>query len=1057
MSSEDNNNEEHQIYSTIIEKGNDGIVIIQDHILKFVNPKMEDLLGFSPEEVINKPFIDFVAPGFQEFVMDRYKKRMAKIDVPEKYEFELVTKDGGTVPVEINASVIEYQGMPADMAIIRDISERRKAKIALRETQDMYMHLVETSPDGITITDLEGNFTFCNVQGAKLHGCESPEEFLALRKNAFDIIVPEDRERALENMYLTLEQGYIKNIEYRIITKNGDIVPNEVSASILTDAEGNPTGFIGITRDITERKKVERAVKESEMQYKSTIDSMTNAIHVVDRDYTILVMNQRFIKWNEQLGLETETIGKDLFEIFSFLPEKTKQEYEEVFKTGKTMTTEESNIIDGTEIITSSTKIPVFEGEVVDRIVTVIEDITERKLAQDALSESQQKYFKLIEESPEGIMTISPEGVITSINPEGERMFGFSAKELVGKPFSETKLLSEENLPKAMNQFQKTMQSSEYTSHEWDVQTKDKTKLTVDVRASLIMEKGELSEIMATIRDVTERKKAENAQKRSAERLEILHDIDQNLLAARSIEEIVRTALKGMADLVSSQRASVALFDSVENEVKVIVTTIASGETKGTEMTLPLKDLVVPEEVKNGNVKIYNDITNEDDGMGLMQMLIDSGIRSVLNVPITVNDELIGTLNLGREETGTFSTEDVDVANEVADSLAVVIFSRRAELALRGSEERFRNIFENATIGIYRTSPEGEIIMSNPALVDMLGYETFDELRNINLEEGGFAPQYRRFDFKERIENEGSVKGLESGWTRKDGSTVFVRESARAVWDDEENILYYEGTVEDISQRKKAEVELEKYQKHLEDLVKERTQMLEESNAELEAFAYSVSHDLRAPLRAMHGFSTALLEDYRDNLDEQGIEYAQRILTASKNMDKLIQDLLMYSRLTRVELEMDILGLERTLDEAMAQMEGEIHEKKAEINIKKPLPEVLGNPTTLILILGNIIGNGIKFTKPGKKPKITIWGERTNGEVKLFIQDNGIGIDPKYSEKIFRVFERLHGKNDYPGTGIGLAIVKKGLERMGGTVDFESIKDKGTKFWITLQAPEEKE
>jgi PAS domain S-box-containing protein len=938
-----------------------------------------------------------------------------------------------------------------------------------------------------------------------------------------------------------------------------------------------------INTDITERKKAEVAIKESELQYKSTIDSMSSAIHVVDKDFTILVMNQRFIEWNEELGLETESIGRNLFDIFSFLPDEVKNEYQKVFDTGESLATEENMEVAGKDFITETTKIPVFEGDKVDRIVTVINDITGRKRSEEALIESQKRYSKLIEESPECIITLDPDGTFTSINPEGERLFGYSPDEIIGKNFFETELLPPNQMEVAINEFQEALETRTTKAQEWKVFTRDKELLAVDIAATLIMEKEEISQILVTIRDVSERKKAEEARKRNAERLEILHEIDQSLLAARSIDEIVQTALKGILDLVAFERVSVALFNNEQETVHFIAVIKEDDKTTGSDITFPLDEFEVPEEVKKGGVRIIEDLSTVEEVSNITQMLKNAGIRSILNVPITVHKELIGILNLGREVPGTFSPEDVDVANEMADSLAVAIFSRQAEealkvseehfralienapdvvmtvdengeisfispsvekvlgykteelvgtsgfemghpddlpfmmesfselfenpknpitiqfrvkhkdgswrvveatgsnllavpsvecivvnymditerkeavKALRESEERFRNIFENATIGIYRTTSEGKVVMANPALLEMLGYDSLEELENINLEEEGFAPDYRRSDFKELIENEGSVKGLETSWTKKDGSVVHIRESARAVWDEGENAHYYEGTVEDVTKRKKAELELERYQKHLEELVKERTQALEQSNAELEAFAYSVSHDLRAPLRAMHGFSTALKEDYCDKLDEKGKEYADRILSASKNMDKLIQDLLMYSRLTTSEFEMDILGLDRTLNEAMTQMEAEIKEKNADIQVKKPLPEVVGNPTTLILILGNILNNAIKFHAPGKRPKVKIWAKEKDGMVRLYIKDNGIGIDPKYGEKIFRVFERLHGKNHYPGTGIGLAIVKKGVERMGGSVGFKSTLGKETTFWIDLPKPEGKE
>jgi light-regulated signal transduction histidine kinase (bacteriophytochrome) len=244
----------------------------------------------------------------------------------------------------------------------------------------------------------------------------------------------------------------------------------------------------------------------------------------------------------------------------------------------------------------------------------------------------------------------------------------------------------------------------------------------------------------------------------------------------------------------------------------------------------------------------------------------------------------------------------------------------------------------------------------------------------------------------------------------------------------------------------------------LENRVSARTSELQNSNAELEAFAYSVSHDLRAPLRAMEGFAQALLEDYGESFDSLGQNYAHRIVEAARRMDALIQDLLSYSRLSRADIYISSLSFENILKEACDLQVNMIHERDAEITIEEPVPYVRGHYITLYQVVANLINNAVKFVPEGKRPQVRIWAERNNGNVRLNIQDNGIGIDPDHHDRIFRIFERLHGTTEYPGTGIGLAIVLRGMQRLNGKVGVKSALGQGSTFWIELpEAEKERE
>ena len=241
----------------------------------------------------------------------------------------------------------------------------------------------------------------------------------------------------------------------------------------------------------------------------------------------------------------------------------------------------------------------------------------------------------------------------------------------------------------------------------------------------------------------------------------------------------------------------------------------------------------------------------------------------------------------------------------------------------------------------------------------------------------------------------------------------------------------------------------------LESRVAERTKSLDEANEALEAFAYSVSHDLMAPVRAINGYAKALEEDCERELSDPARDYVRKIGDGAARMSSLIKDLLEYSRLGRTALRLQATSLETVVNTALSNLAGEVESAEADITVRGHMPECLADRTILVQVIENLISNALKFVPGDRKPSIHISAEKDKpGYVKLSVQDNGIGIEQRHLDRIFTIFERLHGIDAYPGTGVGLAIVKKGAEAMGGEAGGESSPGKGSTFWIRLRAPE---
>jgi signal transduction histidine kinase/CHASE3 domain sensor protein len=411
---------------------------------------------------------------------------------------------------------------------------------------------------------------------------------------------------------------------------------------------------------------------------------------------------------------------------------------------------------------------------------------------------------------------------------------------------------------------------------------------------------------------------------RSAERLKILHEIDQAILAAQSIESLAHETLSKLKGIAGYKEGAVILLKAHDTTDAQILAEEIDLELAGTIVLMTEQGAL--NALECGDALCYvKDISTLPHRSPALEALLAKGYHSLLTVPLRVERNSIGDLHWFAAPVDAFDTQKQEVFREVAAQLAIAI-----------QQSRLRS-------------------------------------------------------------------------------------------------------------------QLQKYAAELEQRVVERTVRLQAANDELEAFSYTVAHDLRAPLRGIEGYASALMEDYGEQLDEVAQDYIHQVIASIHRMNTLVQDLLAYSHLSREELELVPVSLTQVVAEAQAQLESTLKEQKAEITVAEPLPKVMGHYSTLVQAVANLLSNAAKFTAAESKPQICLWAEEKKNQVRLWVEDNGIGIEPQYQQQIFGVFERLHARDAYPGTGIGLAIVRKGVERLGGRSGVESTFGKGSRFWIELQ------
>jgi len=1060
----------------------------------------------------------------------------------------------------------------------RRITELEKTEIKcgkleeeLRKSDEKYRKFIRTLPDVVVVLDTEGKIIELTNRTCELYGIDDADELLG--KSGFDLVAPEEFERTKANFRKTLVEGSQMNAEYVAIKKDGSRITVEMNAAVIRDENENPIAFFAVLRDITERKISVEALLESKERFRALVENINDWVWETDEKGTYTYASP---KCSKILGYEPdELIGKTPFDLMTddeaerigkkFLQfAKSRQSFERLIN--RNIHKDGSEVIletNGTAILDDIGNLIGYRG--IDR------DITKRMRNEEKLKRLTTILRTISNVSQLLIKKIDRETLIQKVCDSLTRISGYYNAWIVLLDESNKAIaIAESGLGEKFSPATKALKRGELTNCACKALNSSKVIVLNDPltecsdcplsseyanRSGLSIRLGHLNNIYGVL-TVSIPKEFANDIREQSFVCEVAGDIALALHNIKLDEEHIQ-AQRALKE--SEQRYS-TLFKQSPNPMllvdlstgKIVEFNVRAyknlGYTRKEFEKLDISDFEIIESAKEIRLRIKKVIEKGAIVFETKHVTKTGEIRNVIvNIKvITINDKPYG------------QTIFVDITDR-----------KKAEIALRESEEKFRTFMESSSDLMYISDIDGNITYINKAMSRTLGY-TKREMNGINITQILSKKILEIFPAKLKKLIENGKLTLEATWITKGGDEILGEIKLVAIYDSDGEFAGTRAVFRDITERKFIEDELRK-RKHdlgervkelnclysiskivekqgnsLEDLIKEITILirlpwrypeiacsriiieeqefktanwketpwkqsseiivndeqigfieisylketpqsgknpfldeenhlldaiterlgriierkqaeekieryaseLEASNKELEQFASVASHDLQEPLRMVSSYLQLIDQRYKDKLDKDGEEFIEFAVDGAIRMKQLINDLLLYSRVGTHGKPFAPTDTEAVFNRVLLNLKATIEESNAVIT-HDHLPTITADSSQLNQLFQNLISNAIKF-KGDKTPRVHISTQKEGDEWVFTIQDNGIGIDSKYSERIFKIFERLHARSEYSGTGIGLAICKKIVERHNGNIWMESTQGNGAKFHFTI-------
>jgi PAS domain S-box-containing protein len=638
------------------------------------------------------------------------------------------------------------------------------------------------------------------------------------------------------------------------------------------------------------------------------------------------------------------------------------------------------------------------------------------------LKDSEQQIQTIFKNAPDAVVVINSDDVITRWNPAASRIFGWEEEEVVGKFLHEI-LVPERYRDKHLAGLRYFLKTGNGPVLNSTIEMPARTKNHSEIEIELTISPAKLNDsylFISFLRDITERKKAAAQIRQLNETLEkrVLERTEQLNLSETKYRHLFQN--NPMALWVLDIH-TLKFLDVNESALKLY------GYSRAEFLSMTSVDLR-PEEEKPRYLQL-NRNTRGTQITGIWKHCKKDG--SIIHSEVIVHEiEFEG------------KPARLILANDVTEKI-------NALRELQFSEARFRQIFESKMTGFLFWDGNGKITEANDLFLEMVGY-TRSDLKEGRINLNKMTPlEYSETEklALEQIRATGVCEPFEKEYIRKDGSRLPVIIGAADINDSPS--VSGVTCVMDISQRKKMEQEILELNQDLETRISERTKALQEVNKELESFSYSVSHDLRAPLRAIHGYTQMLFEDYESKFDQEAMRLLDAIKFNAKRMGQLVDDLLAFSRMGKRALSERETDLTRLVKEIIDELVASTDKCRVKFTVHE-LGSARADNTLLRQAFQNLISNAVKYSSKKNNPEVEIGLKKVEGHPAWFVKDNGAGFDMAYYNKLFGVFHRLHEQEEFEGTGVGLAIVQRIIQRHGGKVWAEGIVGEGAVFYFTL-------
>ncbi len=994
--------ESEEKFRTLSDKSPNMIFINVQGRVVYANKRSEEVTGYTAEEFYSEDFnfLDLVAPNYRGALKANFDKHLRGEDIAP-YEYVLIAKDGRRVNAILASKLIDYGGQTAILGIVTDITERKRAE----EQIQLWGQIVQQMKDAVVLTEStpESRIRYVNDAFCAMYGY-AKDEILGQSSSVLLAGDYSDYVRLVAERDEAVARAGEYRAEYCDRRKDGSTFWVSNTSSVLYIGEARESYDLGIVRDITERKRSEKALRESERKYRGVIENIQDVFYRSDLKGCLLMASPSGAKMfgydsiDEMIGLPLDSFWPN--------PEDRQQLLARVKATGSANDFEAVLQRKDGAIFNASFAVHFYYDEHGNLMGTegIIRDITERKRAESqreaalaALYETNETLRALVQSSPLAIIAIDRDGHVTLWNPAAEQMFGWQEREISGQFLP---LISEDKQDEYGIVRDRVLRGEVITDLETRRRRKDGSSVDVSLSTAPLRDaQGNVVGSMGVCVDITQRKQMEEALQDSERRFRTL---------AEASFEGIGLARQGLIQDLNDQLAQMLGYSREE----------LLG-TRTADYVAPEHRALVSEFIRSGRREVYEHLALRKDG-------------TTFPVEIRARSTYMGDQDVR-----------VTAIRDITERKRAEAQREAALKALQESEERFQLFMQHFPGLAYIKDAATRVLFANQEFATQLNLAPAEILGKTNEEifQAEFAEQITADD--RRVLESGQSEEIEERYGERVWATY------KFILPQPGHLPLLGGFTLDITGRKQAEEEIRRLNDELERRVVERTAQLEVALKELEAFSYSVSHDLRAPLRAIDGFTRILVEDYEPFLDAEGKRVCAVISDNTRRMSQLIDDLLALSRLSRADMRPMPIDMRALAETAFAQLTAPESRERIDFRLEALSPAV-GDPALIGQVWVNLLSNALKFSSRRERAVVEVGCQEGEGETVYFVRDNGAGFDMRYAEKLFGVFQRLHSEREFEGTGVGLAIVQRMIHRHGGRIWAESAPDLGATFYFTL-------